>query len=98
LVSKVAEENEEETQTKWAQKEDKRETIGEDPSALQASSVSSSRYARFFIFAFFKFARTLREGNLIAFEQCHARVLWPSRVTGLGQWPGRAGLGLAQSM
>jgi hypothetical protein len=54
LVSKVAEENEEETQTKWAQKEDKRETIGEDPSAPYAFASSrpgkfySSRFAKSF--------------------------------------------------
>jgi len=77
-----------------------REAVG---SIATIFAVSRSRYARssspFYILWNSSGARTLCEGNLIVFCTVHARVkmfyacirFLPSRVTDLGQWPGRAG-------
>jgi len=98
-------ENKRKTQISEHRRKTKGSNRRESSSSLQASSISRSRYARFFIhlcifISNWIVTRTLCEGNLITFTQCSctrevtSRVLLvflPSRITRLGQWPGRAG-------
>ena len=88
-------ENKRKIQTSENRRKTKRSSRRESSSALQASSISRSRYARFFIhFCIFIsnwiVTRTVFMHAWIHFT-CAFSFFLPSRVTGLGQWPGWAG-------